>query len=561
MSEKDSLSHKYFTRSKRINTYNDDESSRQINKRHVKKQQYSKHTCDLRTCNIENNKDDEEEKTFKNFIDSYVSHCMISAIHEESYLTKNVFKSKKQRRLKNNSSENKSSKKNNISDIKITISNLDYIASLDSDEDEDFVLDKLSELPSKINYYDNERDYVDSLDEEERKKLIKKEYELMEIGQSKKPIRFKILELTNLSMACKHNIIEKIDRLYSLDSTDNEFSKLSSWLRWLEKIPFDTIHSLPVNNNSSDKDIYSFLKDTKDILDSSVYGHQAAKEQILTTLAQIISNSDTKGRCIAIQGPMGNGKTTLVKHGICKALKRPFGFTALGGTTDSNFMLGHDYTYEGSKPGRIIEMLTEAQCMNPILYFDELDKISDTPKGEEISNLLCHLTDFSQNTDFQDKYLSGVNIDLSKVIFIFSYNDPSKINPILLDRMYKIQTKGFKLYDKTKITNSFLIPEILKEFGLDKGSITINDETIKYIIENYTDNEEGVRNLRRNISDIISKINILNLINSEFKDSGKTDIVSFDIKDFKLPMNISIDIVNTLLGIKEVDTSFMGLYS
>ena len=541
MSDKDSTGHIYNTRSKLKLTG----STKILSK---KKEAYSKRTCDLRTNKVKS----PDPCTLKMFIDSYVSHCTSTDKMEYSTNIHRSLANTKYKTLEKN---------DNGSNIKITISNLDYIAGMDSDDDDDYVLDDLNELPSKINYNPEELDYVDSLDEEDRRALIKKEHELLELGRHKKPIRFKILELESLSMSCKHNILEKIDRLYSLDPTDNEFSKLNSWLQWLEKIPFGTIHSLPVNNESSKKDIYTFLKDTKAILDTSVYGHKVAKEQILTTLAQIISNSDTKGRCIAIQGPMGNGKTTLVKHGICKALNRPFGFIALGGTTDSSFMLGHDYTYEGSKPGRIIEMLTEAQCMNPILYFDELDKISDTPKGEEIVNLLCHLTDFSQNTDFQDKYLSGVNIDLSKVIFIFSYNDPNKINPILLDRMYKITTKGFKLADKRKITSSFLIPEILKEFGMDKGSITMNDDTIRYIVEHYTEGEEGVRNLRRSISDIISKINILNLINNDIKSFKKSDIVTFDLKDFKLPMNISIDVVNTLLGIKEVDSSFMGLYT
>ena len=548
MSEKDDIGHSYLTRSKKNMTRTKTKLSKNLNITPKKNIQYSKYSRDMRT--IKNTLSTSDSNTFKMMIDSYISHKQTSK-------SKKILKGKKEKNITHKTLE----KNGDISNIKITISNLDYIVGLNSDDDSDYVMDKLDELPNKINYNDNEHKYVDSLEEDDRRSLIKREYELLEIGQSKKPIRFKILDLKNLSMSCKCNIIEKIDRFYTLDSTDNEFSKLNSWLSWLEKIPFDTIHSLSVNSKSSKKDIYTFLKDTKTILDSSVYGHKKAKEQILTTLAQIISNSDTKGRCIAIEGPMGNGKTTLVKHGICKALKRPFGFMALGGTTDSNFMLGHDYTYEGSKPGRIIEMLTEAQCMNPILYFDELDKISDTPKGEEISNLLCHLTDFSQNTDFQDKYFSGVNIDLSKVIFIFSYNDPSKINPILLDRMYKIKTKGFKLDDKTSITNSFLIPEILKEFGMDSGSITIDNDTIRYIVENYTEGEEGVRNLRRNISDIISKINILNLINNTSDDSKKTDIVTFDIKNFNLPLNISIDIVNTLLGIKELYTSFMGLYT
>merc|ERR1711871_930288 len=122
---------------------------------------------------------------------------------------------------------------------------------------------------------------------------------------------------------------------------------------------------------------------------------------------------------------------------------------------NSDFMIGHDYTYEGGKPGRIVEILQECQCMNPVIYFDELDKISDTPKGEEIAGVLCHLTDPSQNDEFHDKYFSGIDFDISKAIFIFSYNDESKVNKILLDRMTKIHTTGFGIKDKVQISKNY----------------------------------------------------------------------------------------------------------
>ena len=119
-------------------------------------------------------------------------------------------------------------------------------------------------------------------------------------------------------------------------------------------------------------------------------------------------------------GPMGNGKTTLVKEGIAKMINRPFEFISLGGATDSCYLDGHSYTYEGSIPGKIVDIVKKAKCMNPVIYFDELDKVSETPKGEEIINLLIHLTDFSQNDHFIDKYYNNIPIDLSKALFIFS---------------------------------------------------------------------------------------------------------------------------------------------
>jgi len=107
------------------------------------------------------------------------------------------------------------------------------------------------------------------------------------------------------------------------------------------------------------------------------------------------------------------------------------------------FLEGHSYTYEGSTWGKIIDHLIQCKYMNPVFFFDELDKVSDTPRGEEIIGILTHLTDTTQNSKFHDKYFSELDFDLSRCLFIFSYNDESKINPILLDRMYRVQTNGY----------------------------------------------------------------------------------------------------------------------
>ena len=245
---------------------------------------------------------------------------------------------------------------------------------------------------------------------------------------------------------------------------------------------------------------------------------------------------------------MGNGKTTLVKEGISKAIGRPFSFIALGGASDSSFFDGHSYTYEGSHWGRIVDILIESKCMNPIIYFDELDKVSETYKGEEIIHLLTHLTDPSQNTLFQDNYFPGIYLDLSKALFIFSFNDEKKVNRILKDRMYVINTKGFQLKDKIEISNNYLLPELFDTFLFTKDDILFSNGTLEYIIENYTNKEEGVRNLKRCLETIISKINIYNLTYS--KNEDKMDL-NYEIKDFKLPLTITNDLIITLLYKKE----------
>ena len=195
------------------------------------------------------------------------------------------------------------------------------------------------------------------------------------------------------------------------------------------------------------------------------------KMQIVQLLGQWITNPNAVGCAIAIKGPPGTGKTTLVKEGISKLLNREFAFIALGGATDSSFLEGHSYTYEGSTWGKVVDILLQKQSCNPVIYFDELDKISDTPKGEEIVGILTHLTDSSQNDKFHDKYFSEIDFDLSKCLFIFSYNDESKINPILIDRMYRIQTNGYTCKEKIHIVKDYLLPKIKNDVKLEEEII------------------------------------------------------------------------------------------
>jgi ATP-dependent Lon protease len=148
-----------------------------------------------------------------------------------------------------------------------------------------------------------------------------------------------------------------------------------------------------------------------------------------------------------------------------------------------------------------------------------LDKISDTPKGEEITSILTHLTDTSQNNQFSDKYFSEVNFDLSKCLFIFSYNDESKVNPILKDRMYRIQTNGYESKEKIIIARKHILPKIREQINFKEGDIVIPDETLQYIItqKQFCKDEQGVRNLKRCLEIIHTKLNLFRLVNKDEK--------------------------------------------
>ena len=396
--------------------------------------------------------------------------------------------------------------------------------------------------------YDRQmRKYFYELDEKKKDEILNIENEIQSINHTVTPLRFQLLT-SNLDNHIKAIAIRKIEKLANMDPGSGDYYKTKSWVEGLLQIPFGTFKELPVNIKNNTKDeITDYLLNANRILNSAVYGHKKAKCQILQIVSQWISNPQAKGSVFAIMGPMGNGKTTLVKEGIAKMINRPFEFISLGGATDACYLDGHSYTYEGSIPGKIVDIVKKAKCMNPVIYFDELDKVSETPKGEEIINLLIHLTDFSQNDHFIDKYYNNIPIDLSKALFIFSLNDLERVNPILRDRMFMIQTNRLKEEDKLVVARDYLIEGIFKDMGVNKEELIFSDDVIRYIVKTFSQ-EEGVRNLKRAFQTIIGKLNIIRITK---KGSIKNLDLPFEVDDFEFPLEITESIVNKLVEINK----------
>lgn len=345
----------------------------------------------------------------------------------------------------------------------------------------------------------------------EQQKVIADLKQIHAVSIIQKPYRLSLLE-TDIPIAFKAIAMRKINSLRHMEPGCGEYYKVKNWVDTFMKIPFNKTRNLPLTIEDGIQRCSEFMEASKTTLDTAVYGLNDAKLQIMQMVGQWISNPSAMGSAIAIKGPMGTGKTSLVKEGISKILGRDFAFIALGGATDSSFLEGHSYTYEGSTWGKIVEIIIQCGSMNPVIYFDELDKISETAKGEEIVGILTHLTDTSQNSQFHDRYFAEIDFDLSKCLFIFSYNDESKVNPILLDRMYRINTTGYNKKDKTQIAQKYLIPKICAQVGFREGDIVIPDSVIEHIVENYTEKEEGVRNLKRCLEVVHRKLNLYRLI-------------------------------------------------
>jgi len=271
------------------------------------------------------------------------------------------------------------------------------------------------------------------------------------------------------------------------------------------------------------------MQEITSVLDSSIYGHTRAKRQIERVIGQWITGKQS-GYCFGFEGPPGVGKTSLARKGLANCLKdedgttRPFSFIALGGSSNGSTLSGHNYTYVGSTWGRIVDILMESKCMNPIIFIDELDKVSKTENGKEIIGILTHLIDPTQNESFQDKYFSGIDLDMSNALFIFSYNDVSVIDKILLDRIHRIKFDNLTLYDKLEITDKYILPELCEKIGLI-NVIEFTNEVLRFIIETYT-YESGVRKLKELLFEIISEIN-LEILNHT--------------KEYDLPIKLTID--------------------
>ena len=245
-------------------------------------------------------------------------------------------------------------------------------------------------------------------------------------------------------------------------------------------------NNIDVIDNNKDK-IKEYFGSINTILENSVYGHKDAKRQIERIIGQWI-NGDQSGYCFGFEGPPGVGKTSLALNGISKCLvdtdgtSRPFSIIAMGGSSNGSTLEGHNYTYVGSTWGKIVDIIIEKKCMNPIIFIDELDKVSKTEHGREIIGILTHLIDKTQNTHFQDRYFTGIDLDLSKALFIFSYNDASLIDRILLDRIHRIKFAYLNLQEKIVIVKKYILPETYKQMGLD-NIIHMGDDVIEYIIE------------------------------------------------------------------------------
>ncbi len=404
--------------------------------------------------------------------------------------------------------------------------------------------------PQEDGGIDDQIDQFKSLTPEKQKQLITSLENRPSVAQEN--LMFKILTM-NLTPETRSVVLSKYNALQNMDPSAGEYYKHRAWLEKVTSLPLGVYKEMPVKLEDGQDICGAFMERARKSMSDSIYGQEASKLQILQFIAGKIANPTSRGLSLLLIGPPGIGKTSLIKNGIAKALDWPFQFISLGGDSDATTYTGHQLVYEGSHAGKIVNSLAAAKSMSMILMFDELDKISATPKGEEVQNLLVHMTDSVQNCDFEDKYLSGIPLDLSRTMFVFSGNDITKIDKVLLDRMIVIHLEGYEKKDKIEIAEKYLLPSALKDVSLTER-VNISKEVIEYIITEYAGTEPGVRELKRCLEQIAQKINMLRMFN--------TKDLPFHISDFQLPFIVKKSHVDLFLKKpKSRDISLERMYT
>jgi endopeptidase La len=287
---------------------------------------------------------------------------------------------------------------------------------------------------------------------------------------------------------------------------------------WIGKNYTDIFSTLN-NDIDSAKD---FMNNSKIKMNQIIYGHDKCKETMIELIAKWISNPKSIGKCIGLNGPPGVGKTLFGKA-LGDILGIPFAQINVGGIDDASVLSGHSFTYSNAQPGLIIRKMIQAGSPRCIIFIDEIDKTGIKYGINEIMNILIHITDPNTNDNFNDKFFQEVTFPLSKVLFIFSYNDQSKIDKILLDRIEQINVEAYSTIEKINIFKNYLLKEILNEVNFNNDLIKFEDKAIEHLIETYT-YEAGVRGLKRKLEKILLKINLDKIYSNGVFENNKTQI-------------------------------------
>jgi ATP-dependent Lon protease len=334
-------------------------------------------------------------------------------------------------------------------------------------------------------------------------------------------VKQKILDL-DTSIDNKTSIMKQFLNIKKLDINTTEYYKTQVYIDQAILIPWNKYYNIrnqigikgnffTLDEHVHDKVVVKkFIKNVKKELDESIFGMENVKNEIINYVCKFITNPHSHKNNIALYGNAGVCKTKFIKI-LSKALNLPLKIISLGGMKDSSYLLGHSQTYQDSKCGIIIQSIIESKVMNPILYFDELDKVSNSEYGQDIYSVLSNLTDPTINSIFKDRYFSNLSFDLSKVFYVFTFNDISKINKVLLDRLNVIYVTNPTKKEKITILKNYCLQDIKKNIGIPL-EIDFDHDCYSIVID-YTDKNvdsrvsSGIRESMRILEKVVLEIN------------------------------------------------------
>jgi ATP-dependent Lon protease len=334
-----------------------------------------------------------------------------------------------------------------------------------------------------------ERHYLRNMKRKDRAPIVK----LMDADTKKMFLRLPPLRIQVLQSALPEDVKMQIFETLRTCSSD----KYIQWVKRMLELPLGIRASLPPCSSVRDA-----VVSARALMDSVSTGFEDVKTEILKLVCQQASGSFcASGFSLGLEGPPGTGKTHFSRHAIAKTLHRPLVEVQLGGATDISYLLGIIYSYEGSKEGRLAAGMIEAGVRNPIFYFDEVDKISDTDRGRELASVLIHLIDPTSNSCIRDRYFHGIDIDFSECLFIFSYNDASKVSHILLDRIRSFRIERPTMQERCEILTRHIIPRVSKRLGTSQ---VLDEDAVRYIAETSDRRDVGMRGAEKDVEEILS---------------------------------------------------------
>lgn len=331
------------------------------------------------------------------------------------------------------------------------------------------------------------------------------------------PLRYRIIQ-SNLPQSTKMKILQRLDTGRSsmglnLNPVDVKYKQ---WVESALQIPFGKQSGANVASNTiPESNVVQHMMDIAKSLETNIYGHDTTKQDLLR---RVLSNGHPAP--LLLWGPPGVGKTRMIRKTMAVASGRPFVEIPLGGATNADFLRGSLYVYEGSGPGRIARSLMTSGTMDPVIFLDELDKVSSTPQGQEIVSVLIQIVDGMQNDSFEDRYFADIPIDLSKCHFVFACNNFSNVDPVLRDRLDVVRVAGYSKNDKKHIMTKHLVPDVCQEVGISIDEISLLESAQNELIDRTT--EEGVRRLRELLRHTLQSVAAaIQIASSEHQDQAR----------------------------------------